>query len=631
MPCRIAGCENTWTWFAAQQIRGFGQPPPDRMCDEHLGQFNELADREVPCRTPGCPNTWTWKRGAQLAEMQRTGKLRRPSRLCGECFTAERETHDADLPCKIDGCKRTWVWTRDAQLRHRLWVLRQRAKADAAAARNARPRDEQDAGREGSELREGDAPRSRDRDGEAREGEAPRSRGRDGEAREGEAPRARRDGSEAREGEAPRSRRGGREAREGEAPRSRDRQGRREDAPREDAVVAVQDAPREDVVDAVQDAPHTDEAGPREDEAPQDVPRLRERTQPRDEPNGYDVTVERALPFLQPEPVAGSDVAVSEDMSPGAGPEDHVAEDSSETIAAVTTGDAESDSEPGGDRKKRRRKRRRGGKPAPNPEGPPERMCGLCAQKISRIQAKDQPCKVHGCSRTWTWDRASQMRAWVLSGSDDLDFEPAAPKRMCDVCREFCRTHPDREVPCGRPGCESTWTFKTGAQLQAFLAGRTADPLKLCGECSRGEFAATFRPSGETGAVPEGAETMPCVVPGCEGTWLYIPGMRLRDTAYGELAPDRMCDRHREERGFAAASAPEVHEVEVTAADLAVDEAGEDPDRDHDLTIADDPTPEADHHVDDSGEPDAETDAEADTEVSTDASAEVPVDPDPGA
>jgi len=594
VPCRIAGCENTWTWFATQQIRGFGQPPPDRMCDEHLGQFNELADREVQCRTPGCPNTWTWKRGAQLAEMQRTGKLRRPSRLCGECFTAERETHDADLPCKIDGCKRTWVWTRDAQLRHRLWVLRQRAKADAVAARNARPRDEQDAS--GSEPREGEAPRSRGRDGrEPREGEAPRSRGRDG-----------------------------REPREGEAPRSRDRQRPREDAPREDA-------PREDAVheEVVLDAPRTDDAPTGEDEATQDAPRLRERTQSRDEPNGYDVTVERALPFLRPEPVTGSDVSVSEDMSLGAGPEEHVAEDSSDASAAVTTGDPESESEPG-DRRKRRRKRRRGGaKPAPNPEGPPERMCGLCAHKITRIQAKEQPCKVHGCSRTWTWDRASQMRAWVLSGSDDLDFEPAAPRRMCDVCREFCRTHPDREVPCGRPGCDSSWTFKTGAQLQAFLAGRLADPLKLCGECAKGEFAATFRPSGETGAVPEGAETMPCVVSGCEGTWLYIPGMRLRETAYGELAPDRMCDRHREERGFAAAAPPEVHEVEVTAADLAVDETGDDPGDDHDLAITDDPTPEADHHeeaseaIDDPGEAVEAEHAEV--------SAEVPVDPDPGA
>jgi len=69
---------------------------------------------------------------------------------------------------------------------------------------------------------------------------------------------------------------------------------------------------------------------------------------------------------------------------------------------------------------------------------------------------------------------------------------------------------------------------------------------------------------------------MPCVVPGCEGTWLYIPGMRLRETAYGELSPERMCDPHRLERGFAAAGPHEAPEVEVTAADLAVDEVSED-------------------------------------------------------
>jgi len=416
--CRISGCQNTWTWFAAQQIRGFGQPPPDRMCDEHLSQFNELADREVPCRTPGCPNTWLWKRGAQLAELQRTGKLRRPARLCAECFNAERETHDAELPCKISGCRRTWTWNRDAQLRHRLWVLRQRAKA-------ARP-----------VL-------------EARAEEAATDEVKAEEAR-----------------------------------------------PVEAAAIAEVS---------------TEAAG----EAPVE-----------------------------------SGEAVSADMSEG--------------TAATATSEPSED-----ERRKRRRKRRRGAKAAPSPEGPPERMCGLCAQKLGRLQAKELPCKVHGCTRSWTWDRASQMRAWVLSGSDDVEFEPASPKRMCEVCREFCRTHVDREVACGRPGCATTWTYKTGAQLQAFLAGRTADPLKLCGECSKGEFAATFRPSGD--AVPEGAEIMPCVVSGCDGTWVYIPGMKLRETSYGELSTDRMCPKCRRERGLDGGDAP----VEVTAADLEPDPADE--------------------------------------------------------
>src|SRR5690606_10000087 len=140
-------------------------------------------------------------------------------------------------------------------------------------------------------------------------------------------------------------------------------------------------------------------------------------------------------------------------------------------------------------RRRRRRKPQQHVREVADPEAPPQRMCGLCAQKLAQIAAKDIPCKVHGCVRTWTWDRAGQLRAWVLSGSDDVNFEPAAPRRMCEACREFCRKHPDRAVPCGRPGCEATWMYKTGAQLQAFLAGRLQDPLKLCDECAKGEFA----------------------------------------------------------------------------------------------------------------------------------------------
>lgn len=477
MPCRIAGCEHTWTWFAAQQIRGFGQPPPDRMCDEHLAQFNELADREVECRTPGCTNTWTWKRGAQLAEMQRTGKLRRPSRLCAACFTAERETHDVELPCKIEGCRRSWTWTRDAQLRHRLWVLRQRSKADAAAAR----------------------------------------------------------------------------------------------------VAAAQ-------AQASQ-APAT------------------------------------AAPGAFPEEVRSPEV-FADTLTEGRVPEELVASEAPASAEAEAPAKPEGEAGEGGDKRKRRRKRRRGGKPVVNAEGPPERMCGLCAQKLTRLQPREQPCKVHGCSRTWTWDRASQMRAWVASGSDDLDFEPAAPRRMCEVCREFCRTHSDREVACGRPECKNTWTYKTGAQLQAFLAGRTADPLKLCGECAKGEFAVSFRPGGETGEVPEGAETMPCVVPGCEGTWLFIPGMRLRETPYGELAPDRMCTRHRQERGLAVDPSAEVPEVEVTAADLEHEpEEAEDDEHEHEHDQHDeheageagDLAAEADAHEDGASEAEEHVDEASDT------------------
>lgn len=475
MPCRIAGCENTWTWYAAQQIRGFGQKPPERMCDQHLAQFSELADREVPCRTPGCANTWLWKRGAQLADLQRHGKLKRPSRLCADCLAAERDTTDAAMPCKVEGCRRTWVWSRDAQLRHRLWVLRQRAKARAAEAK-----------------------------------------------------------AEARA----------------------------------EAEAKLEAAPP--VSEALSPAPDA-EAAPE------------------------NLSAETAS---QAEPTAEAGA-----VAPAA-------------VAAEPAGEA--------GKKKRRRKRKQRVRAVPDPEGPPQRMCGLCAQKLGKIVAREVPCKVHGCVRTWTLDRASQLRAWVHSGSDDVDFDPPAAKRMCEVCREFCRKHPDREVACGRPGCVNTWTYKTGAQLQAFLAGRLQDPLKLCAECARGEFAKQAEEAG----LPEGAEIMPCVVPACPGQWVYVPGQKLMAVADGELAPDRMCTKCRRERGLPPLPhlpPGETAELEVSAEDTAEPEHEDDEDEllagEHDHP-ADEPAgePEA-GDADDLGAPEAEaeaeTDADADAEPAT--------------
>ena len=445
MPCRVSGCPNTWTWFAAQQVRALGQPTPERMCDEHLAQLNELGDVEVPCRNPGCPNTWLWRRGAQLAALQKTGKLRRPARLCEECFAAEQETQDAEIRCKVDTCHRHWVWPRDAQLRHRLWVMRQKAKyaaelerAREAAAERARAAEEAAAQGEAAQvvMAQVEAAQAEVAQGEAAQVEMAQAEAAQAEAAQGEA-------AEASQGEAIEASEG--EASEGEASEGEASEG---------------------------------EAGAGE----------------------------------------GGEAA----------------------------------------KRKRRRRRRRGKGAAPAPEvalppppvieeGPPARMCGLCSQKVSRLQTREVPCKVHGCTRAWSWDRASQLRAWAALGTDDLDMDPGAPRRMCEICRDFCRKHPDRAVPCGRPGCTHTWMYKTGAQLQAFLAGRTVDPLRLCDECARGGFINTLSPS----ELPEGAELMPCVVPGCSGTWVFFEGQRLSggEVDADGLPLDRMCLEHRRERG----------------------------------------------------------------------------------
>jgi len=170
-------------------------------------------------------------------------------------------------------------------------------------------------------------------------------------------------------------------------------------------------------------------------------------------------------------------------------------------------------------------------------------------------------CKVHGCTREVTLDRELQLKAWASLGTEDLNADFTLPKRMCEVCREFCRMHPDREVACGRPECTRTWTYKTGAQLQAFLAGRLEDPVRLCTECIHGGYQS-----------PDQAETdvevMPCVLPGCDGTWQWWPGLNIAAAKEGDRPVDRMCAEHRAAYG---APAP-VDPPSLGAGDAALDE-----------------------------------------------------------
>lgn len=194
----------------------------------------------------------------------------------------------------------------------------------------------------------------------------------------------------------------------------------------------------------------------------------------------------------------------------------------------------------GGKRDRRRKGRRRN--PKPDINEPPGRMCSLCHDKLARIEPREGPCKVHGCTRTAAVDRDTQLRAWARLQTEDLDAHGPLQRRMCTTCRDFCRSHPDREVRCGRPGCEHTWTNKTGAQLQDFLAGRRQDPIRLCEECSKGGALTQA-------ATPDGMEVMPCVVTMCDGVWFYREGVTVVAPAAADVAVDRMCDRCRQERG----------------------------------------------------------------------------------
>ena len=232
-----------------------------------------------------------------------------------------------------------------------------------------------------------------------------------------------------------------------------------------------------------------------------------------------------------------------------------------------------------------RRRRRKGKRRAPSIHEPPPRLCEPCKTKLAKLVDREGPCKVHGCTRGAVVEREQQLRAWAALHTEDLEAEAALPRRMCESCREFCRTHPDREVPCGRPGCDKTWTYKTGAQLQATLAGRHEDPIRLCPECASGDFV-------RDPTLPPGTEVMPCVVPGCEGVWHWRPGMQIAAAVLGDLPVDRMCDACRVERGAAPAQRS-VNDSSPGADERASsDESGiEDRDREHGRS---DPSLEAD-------------------------------------
>jgi hypothetical protein len=85
--------------------------------------------------------------------------------------------------------------------------------------------------------------------------------------------------------------------------------------------------------------------------------------------------------------------------------------------------------------------------------------------------------------------------------------------------------------------------YKTGAQLQAWLAGRLEDPIRLCDTCLEGGLSSEA-PVG----LDHGAEIMPCIVPGCEGTWRYTPGMQIAAAEDGDQPLDRMCTSCRTQR-----------------------------------------------------------------------------------
>lgn len=413
LPCKIKGCKRTFLWTAQQQLRSFGKPPPQRMCEYHAGQLYDLSDKEIPCRNaPSCKNTWIWKRGAQLHALERQGgegELRTPSRLCETCYGKEKELKDQDVECRTAGCSRTWVWTRDAQIRHRAWLRRELAK----------------------------------------------------------------------------------------------------EAKREQAKLDEQ---------------------------------------------------ETMIPAAEADAASGGDseLAAASPAPEGTTTQQAGAELASEPAQEAVIGKGE------GKKRKRKKKGRR------LQEGPPERHCKACAERFAKLAPVELPCKVHGCKKTWTWDRVSQLKAWVALGTDDVDAPVKPAKRMCQSCRDFCKQAKERDVSCANETCENTWRFKVGAQLQHVLAtGGIQDPRRLCETCIKEQYKEKKRAK---------VEPMPCAQPGCDGTWYYVSGMPLEPFEGDETPGDRLCNCCREKRGLPPRSVSmEEAEKKVQASEASLAEETEIP------------------------------------------------------
>jgi hypothetical protein len=242
--------------------------------------------------------------------------------------------------------------------------------------------------------------------------------------------------------------------------------------------------------------------------------------------------------------------------------------------AAGTGGEAQASGENAEPTKRGRR--RRGGR-GRRVEEVPQRMCRSCEAKFAACEDLDLVCRVHGCEKTWKWTRVAQLRTWVMSGLG-IDQPPPRPKRMCTSCTDFCRSNSDRQMPCAKPDCTNTWLYKTGTQLQRFVAGESVDEYaRLCQSCAAAEAAAAKAAAAEAGYPEAKGEPMPCLTTGCTGTWLYFDGMELLpyDDTTAEPPADRICDKCRAERGL------EARKPQPVANDAASVPSGEGGDLEH--------------------------------------------------
>jgi len=149
---------------------------------------------------------------------------------------------------------------------------------------------------------------------------------------------------------------------------------------------------------------------------------------------------------------------------------------------------------------------------------PAPRMCETCFARFRELQDQVQPCRVKGCDRTWMWTKGMQLEAAVHNRT-------RVPSRMCDECAAQMTTLQDRAMPCRSPGCDGTFVWTAFAQLEA-LVQKEAEPHRMCDTCHAQYSRLTD-------------EAQPCRVPGCRGTWVWTRWAQMEALRRGKKKPPR--------------------------------------------------------------------------------------------
>lgn len=184
------------------------------------------------------------------------------------------------------------------------------------------------------------------------------------------------------------------------------------------------------------------------------------------------------------------------------------------------------------------------------PDAPLRRMCDECLRAVESLRPLDLPCSTEGCAAKAVWTVQGQRSAFLRG------LQP--PKLRCEACREFNRLHRETAVPCkySALGCTHIIMIQGFRRRSLELSGQWPHE-EVCDRCR--DLERSVRD-----------ESLRCIEPGCEQTWLWKASDQLARRIQGlQDKPRDRCLLHRmvnAEPAEAAAALEPVSCVEGLAA-----------------------------------------------------------------